>query len=464
MNDAKNKKEEKKSLDRPINWRSLTAFALPTIVSMVFMNIYGSVDGAFVSNLISTDALSAVNIVFPLLILSMAVGTMFSTGGNAIVAKMLGEKREDEARRFFSLILIAAFALAAVLSVLGYVFLEPLLRFFGADDKLYPYCEEYATVILGMMPVAIFSMVFQGFFITSGKAHLALFFSIAGGMINVALDYILIAVAELGMTGAAVATGAGYSFSALMGLLYFTFRRKNILRIVRPKFDIKIILHSCANGSSEMVTSLSAAVVTLMFNRIMMDLAGSDGVSSITIVLYMMGLLSAAYLGYSIGIAPIVSYNYGKGDRDKLRKIFRVSLAVIGVFSALTFGLSMALASPLVSIFSAGNATVHEMAVTGFRLFAAAFLFMGFNVFSSALFTALSNGIVSAVLSIFRTLIFVVAAMLTLPMIFGVNGVFVANPIAEFLGIIMSVIFFRIYGKRYGFLGKPADCPIKELQ
>lgn len=447
MSEMKNNQE--KSLGMAINWRSLIIFAMPTIIAMVFMNIYGSVDGAFVSNLIGTDALSAVNIVFPMLIISMAVGTMFSTGGNAIIAKKLGEGKEDEARRNFTLILIVAFLLAALLSVLGYIFLDPLLRFFGADELLFPYCLEYARVILGLMPCAIFSAVFQGFFITSGKAHLALGFSIAGGVINMLLDWLLIGVAGLGLTGAAIATGIGYSFTALASLGYFTFRRSNVLRVVRPNLDFRVIVKSCTNGASEMVTSLAAAIMTLMFNRIMMELAGSDGVSSITIVLYVMGLMSAVYMGYSVGIAPIVSYNYGRRDKANLKKIFRISLWIIAAVAVATFGISMLLASPLVGIFSANNAAVHDMAVKGFRIFAAAFLFMGFNIFSSALFTALSNGLASAVLSVFRTLIFVVIATLTLPMLMGVNGVFISIPIAELLGLIMTIVFFRVFAKRY---------------
>ncbi|ULQ60990.1 MATE family efflux transporter [Brucepastera parasyntrophica] len=430
-------------LDKNISFGMLIRFSLPTIASMIFMSIYSSVDGVFVSRLVGTSALSAVNLIMPLIMFSMAIGTMFGSGGNALVAKLIGEGREQRARQIFSLLIAVAFGVSLLLSVFGLIFINPLLRFLGADESLFVYCADYARPVLILMPFSVFGMIFQMSFITVGKPHLGLIVSVLGGVTNIILDYVFIALFGMGVRGAAIATGIGYSIPALIGLLYFAVNRKDSLYLVKPVPDLRAVWKSCSNGASEMVTSLSASVVALLLNNILMRMAGSDGVASITIIMYAQGILSAAYMGYSIGISPLISYNYGKQDSFRLKKIYSLSLNTILAASVITFALSLLLADILVGIFVPRGTAVYDMAVRGYRIFAVAFLFMGFNGFSSALFTALNNGKVSAILSFFRTLIFIVAAVLTLPLILGVTGVWLAIPLAEVLGVVMTIYYFR---------------------
>lgn len=439
------------SLDRKITAGSLLRFALPTIISNIFMGLYTSVDGVFVSRLVGTDALSAVNIMIPVIMFSNAVGAMLGSGGNAIIARKLGEGKEREAREDLTFLSIVMVLSSIVLVVLGLIFIRPLIYFLGADEALYPYCYAYAVPSLVIMPLSIFGMMSQLTFISVGKPNLGLITSVMGGVTNMVLDYLLIAVFDMGIAGAAVATGLGFSVPALAGIFYFLFNRKGSLYFVRPKARPWVLLKSCTNGSSEMVTSLSNGVVTILFNNVLMRLAGADGVAAITIILYAHGILSSAYMGYAFGIAPVISYNYGKQDHEQLQAIYRISLRMITVSSLCIFIISQLGADLLVGIFAGNNLAVRELALSGFRMFASCFLFIGFNIFSSAMFTALSNGRISAILSTCRNLVFIVIVTLLLPLFIGVAGVWLAIPIAELLGLGMTVYYFRKMKGKYHY-------------
>lgn len=434
---------ESQALDRKISYTSLIRFSLPTITSMIFMSIYSTVDGIFVARLISTDALSAVNLIMPIIMLSLAIGTMFGSGGNALVARMIGEGKEDGARRIFSLLLTVVLATSVILSILGIVFLDPLIHFLGADDSLYSLCAQYALPTLLLMPLSAFGMMFQMSFITVGKPTLGLIASVAGGVVNIVLDYLFIAVFDMGVGGAAIATGIGYAIPALVGLVYFLMNRKSSLYIVKPEMNLPAIWRSCSNGASEMVTSLSASVVALLMNNILMDLAGSAGVASFTIIMYAQGLLSATYMGYSFGVSPLISYNYGKQDISRLKAIYASSLKMISIVSIVTFVVSLLLSDVLVGIFIPAGTPVFDLSVHGYSIFAIGFLFMGLNGFASAMFTALNDGRVSAILSFFRTLVFIVVSALVLPSILGLDGVWLAIPLAELLSIGMTIYYFK---------------------
>lgn len=430
-------------LDKNISTHMLLKFAFPTIVSMMFMGIYTTVDGIFVSRIIGTNALSAVNIVMPIITTAIALGAMLSTGGSAIVAKKMGEGEIEEARKIFSLLIVTAFVVSLFFSIVGMFFITPIIRFLGANDMIFTYSYEYAQMTLVFITFSTFSMIFQVFFITAGRASLGLKLSVLGGVCNIILDYVLIVVMDTGIRGAAIATGVGYSLPALVGFSYFLLNRKGTLFLVKPKFDKKIILKSCTNGASEMVTNLSIGVVIILLNNILIRLAGADGVAAITIIFYVQGLLASVYMGYSMGIAPIISYNYGKKDTNRLKKIYVISLKFITVLSLITFVVSQIFANSLVSIFAPAETSVYIMAVRGYRLFSICFLFMGFNVYGSTMFTALSNGRVSATLSFLRTLVFVVAAILLLPLIMGIDGVWISVPLAELLGFFVTVYYLK---------------------
>lgn len=439
------------SLDRKISIGSLLKFAAPTIASTLLMEVYGIIDGLFVVHLIGTEALSAVNITFPIVLVIIAVGMMFGTGGSALVARQLGQKREEVARQNFTLIVFVALLAGIFVSVLGLIFLDPLLFFLGANEQLYDYCYEYAHTCLFFLPLMLFTGTFSMFYITRGRAVLGLIFSSIGGITNVVLDYVFIAVFDMGLRGAALATGIGYALVGLIGFVYFSINRRGSLYFVTPKWKTYVISKICINGSSEMVTNLSVCFVTILLNNIVIRLAGSDGVAAITVVLYMQTFLMSICFGYSMGIAPLTSYNYGKRQTAHLQKIFAISTKMIGLISLGVYVFCLWQAGFLIGLFVKAGSHVYELAYDGFKLFALCFLFMGLNIYASALFTALSNGKVSALLSFCRTFVFVVGFLLLLPIWFKMNGVWSAIPLAEGISFVLTLYYFWKYRKVYHF-------------
>lgn len=439
------------SLDRKISTIGLLRFSAPTILSMILIEIFGIVDGLFVVHLIGTKALSALNITFPLILGIIAIGTMFGAGGNALVARQLGQKREKDACRNFSLIMIAALVSGFLFSMCVLLSLNKLLVILGADADLLPLCHEYAFCLVLFLPLTLFSCAFSMFYITRGKAVLGMFLSSMGGFINVILDYVFIAKFDMGLRGAALATGIGYSLSGLSGFIYFFFNRNGSLYFIRPKFRAYVLAKTCSNGMSEMVTNLSVCIVTILLNNIVMRLAGSDGVAAITVILYMQTSLTSACFGYSIGVSPLISYNYGRRDAERLKRIFFRSIKMLSFVSLAVFMLCFCKADLLIRLFVAPQTPVYELALRGCRLFSPCFLFIGLNIFASALFTALSNGKVSAILSFCRTFLFVVGALLVFPLFWKMDGVWAAIPTAETVSFVMALYFFKKYKSVYKF-------------
>ena len=439
-------------LDRPVTPGSLIRFSLPTVLSMVLMSIYTTVDGIFVARLVGTNALGAVNITMPLVMTGVALATMFGTGGNAICARLLGEGKPREARGLFSAFTLVFFLLIAALCAVSLVFLDPLLRAMGASDLLMADCRAYArwTLILG--PLSMPGCMFQSFHITNGRASLAMWLSVAGGVTNIVLDYVFIRTLGWGIAGAAVATGMGYLISSCVGGWIFFRDRRAALHFTKPLWSSKALLHCCGNGSSEMVTNLAISIVTILFNQIMMRLAGEDGVAAVTIILYAQGLFTGVLMGYAMGVAPLISFHYGRGDGESQRRIFRSSIRLILTVSVATMLLSFLCARPLTAVFAGDNAAVTAMAVRGFRIFAVNFLFCGISIYGSSMFTAYGNGLVSALISMLRTLVFVVAALLTLPALLELDGVWLAVPLAEALGAGVTVYFLITCRRRYAYL------------
>lgn len=420
---------------------SLLKFTAPTIIMMIFMSLYTMVDGVFVSRFVGTDALSAVNIVYPYLGIILAVGIMLATGGCAVIAKKMGEKNSQGAKENFSMLVILGFMLGVLLAIIGMLFLEPLLEFLGADAKIYPYAADYLTVLMFFFPLSILQMLFQYFFVTAGKPNLGLIATVLGGVANIVFDYVFIVLFDMNIAGAALATGIGYSIPALFGVYYFMTHKHGSLYFVKPALDKKAIFDSCSNGASEMVTNLSTALTTYLFNIMMLKYLGSDGVAAITIVLYAQFLLTALYLGYSSGVAPIISYNYGDQNSIELKKLVRISVIFIIICSLITYFAAIILAAPIVGIFAKVGSNVYEIALNGFGLFSLSYLFIGINIFASALFTALSNGKVSAIISFARTFLFILIAILLLPQIMGVDGIWLSIPFAEVMALIVSIGF-----------------------
>lgn len=429
----------------------LIRFTLPTVIMMVFNSFYTMVDGGFVSNFVGTGALSAVNIVYPVINLVFAVGIMLATGGSAVVAKLLGEGKDEEARQGFSMITVCGLVAGLVIGLAGVLFTGPIVRGLGANDAIFGYCYDYAFYLSFFVPCGVLQILFQYLFVTAGNPGLGLATTVVGGLSNILFDYVFIVPLQMGIKGAAVATGIGYTIPAVAGLLYFALSRKKQLRFAKPVFRLKVLWKTCGNGSSEMVSNLSLAVTTFLFNIMMMRYLQEDGVAAITIVLYAQFLFTAVFFGYTSGVAPLFSYNYGAGEKKKLHVLMRMSLIFVAVCSLLALVMSLLGGKLVVSLFARPGTRVFDIAVNGLNLFAVGFLFMGFNIFASGLFTSLSNGKVSAILSFLRTFVFILLAIAILPALWQVNGIWLSIPAAEFLAVIVAGWYLIRLQKQYGY-------------
>lgn len=432
-------------LQHKVNVRWLLLFALPTILSSIFSSLYSTVDGIFVARWVDTDALSAINITMPMTYLASALGMMFGSGGNALVSKKLGEGKEREAQEDFSLLMLVAFIFSITLAVLCFLFLNPLCRFLGSDTALLSYCREYMIPVLISLPFAVFGMVFQLSFITVGKAGLGAALSVIGGVLNMVLDWLFISVFHWGLAGAAIATSIGYAFPSITGVFWFCANRKQILHVVRPKWRIRTIIDSCINGSSEMVSVLAFSVIAILFNRILMSLGGSDGVASLSIIWYAQGLFGGLFRGYINGISSVVSYNFGRQDKEQLSHLFRISVYVLGIAGLAVMAGSYFAGGFVVDFFAKNNENVRQIAGHGFRIVLTSFPMMAYNVFGSGWFTALNDGKTSAIISFCRTVIFMVIPVLILPRIFEMDGVWMSITVGEALSIFMVIYYFIKY-------------------
>lgn len=427
---------------------SLLKFTAPTCIMLVFMSLYQMTDAVFVSNFVGENALSALNIVFPIPSIIIALSIMLATGGSAIIAKNMGEGKAQKAKQNFSMIVFVGFLLGIVIMIAGVIWIKPIIKVLGATPILYAYSYDYLFILLLACPLTVLQMLFQTFFVTAGKPHLGLVSTILGGVSNIVLDYLFIVVFHMGVAGAAIATSIGYTLPAIIGLVYFFLNKKGTLYFVKPVFDRIVLLKTCTNGSSEMVTNLAIAIVTLLFNKIMLRYLGENGVAAITIVLYAQFLLTSIFMGFSNGVAPVFSYNYGNNNKAQMKKIFKMSLCIISVLSILMYIISLVFATPIISVFTSSESEVFKITYHGFFLFSISYLFTGVNIFASSMFTAFSNGKISALLSFLRTFVFLVAALLLLPEIMGVDGIWLAVPIAEFIAILVS-IFTMYRNKEY---------------
>ena len=436
------------SLNQHFTPWALLKFAFPSIIMMIFMSLYTIVDGIYISRFLGSNALSSLNIVFPVINVVIAIATMLGTGGNAIISKYLGEGRDRDARECLTQFTVIGLVISLLLLVLTQIFLTPLCRALGSTDVLLADCRAYLSVSLLFAPACMLQTLFQSYLVTAGMPALGLFLTIGAGILNAVLDYVLILVFPMGIAGAAIATGIGQSVPAVAGLFYFLLSRKG-LYFTRFRLHPKELFMACYNGSSEMVTQLSNAVITFLFNLIMLDLAGENGVAAITILLYGQFLFNAFYLGFSIGISPIVGFQYGAGNRKQLRSIYRTSFLFVLASSVALTVIAVISSTPLVSVFTRDPETF-TLADAGFRIFAFNFLFSGFNIASSGFFTALSNGRVSAIISFLRTLVFIVLSLLTLPRFFGITGAWLAIPVAEFLTLMLALRLHRTYFIRPG--------------
>ena len=442
--------ENSNAYEKPVTLKNIVKFAVPTIAMTVFMSFYTMVDGLFVSNLIGTDALSAINLTAPVIQLVTAVSTMLATGGSAVIMKKMGEQKTDEAKEDFTFLIIVNVMVGLVMCAAGYLAMDFIFAGMNLSPAVEGYCVEYLSrYLIFTVPILLMNN-FTLYMIASEKAFLSLICSVTGGILNMALDYVFIAGLDMGIGGAAVATGLGYSVTAVAGLFVFS-RKKSLLHFKKPVFRIRVLGSAASNGCSEMATALVTGIVTMMFNWTMLHYVGEDGVAAVTIIMYVLMFASSLYTGYSYGVAPMLSFYYGEQNREKLKKLVGLSMKVIVVISVITAAASFVMTRPLVSVFARTDNPVYDLAVTGNRICTAALFFIGFNIFASGMFTALSNGIVSAVLAFSRSFVFMLITMIVLPLLLGVNGIWLATPAAELMALILSASMFLKYRKRYGY-------------
>jgi putative MATE family efflux protein len=433
-------------------YKKLLRFTLPSIAMMVFISIYGIVDGFFVSNYVGKVPFAALNYIYPFLMILGALGFMFGTGGSAFIAKTIGEGDKEKANRTFSMIIFATVILGVGFSALGEIFLEEISYLLGATGDMHKGCVEYGRIFLIFMPALMLQFVFQGLCVTADKPKLGLWSTVAAGVANMLFDWLLVGVYPLGLEGAALATGISQLIGALIPLVYFSFPNSSLLRIVRPKFDRRSLAKICVNGSSELMTNISSSIVCILYNYRLYDMAGEDGVAAYCVIMYVAFIFISAYVGYAVGCAPVVSYNLGADNKKELKSVFKKSLTIIGACSIVMLALSLLLAKPLSLMYVSYDADLLDLTVNAFRIYSFSFLFAGIAIFGSSFFTALNNGLVSAVISFLRTLVFQIAAVLLLPLIWGVDGIWASIIVAEFLAAVLTVVLIFAYRKRYGYL------------
>ena len=438
------------TLARNITVGSLIKFALPTVFMLVFASLYTIIDGIFISNIIGEDGLSALNIVFPVFNVIMGIATMFASGGSAIVAKKMGQGKKDEANQNFTFLFLVLMALGVLVTAGILIFINPLLSFLGIVDSLYAYGHDYLFVV-GMFTLVTMAKFYTDFFlVTAGKANLALLNSVIGGVTNIGLDYLFMGPLNMGMAGAAYATEIAMIVPIILSIIFFASKKLSV-SFAKPIPNIKLVLSACANGSSEMVVQISAGISTFLFNLYMMQYIGTTGVAAITIVMYASFLLVSMLLGFSAGIAPFISFNYGQQNCEKLHKIVTYSYWMVAIFSVVSFAAAQSLAIPITRFFAPNSPELFDITVYGFRIFSFAFLISGSNILTSGLFTAFSNGLISALVSSFRSLIFFIIGIVTLPLLFDITGIWLVVPAAELITLLFSILFLYLYRNKYGY-------------
>lgn len=438
----------KTDISKKFTFFQLLIFSLPSIIMMMFMSLYTIVDGFFVSRFVGTDALSAINIAYPAINIIIGIGVMASTGGSAIVSLKMGQGKFDEAKRDFSLIVISTVIVCILISIISVTFSEKIVIFLGAEGSIINLASTYLKILMIFAPASGLQLLFQSFFVTAGKPTLGLILTIVGGLFNMVFDYVLIVPFEMGIKGAAYATVTSYFIPAIGGVIFFTINKKGLC-FTKTRFKSDILLKTSSNGSSEMVTNLSGSVITFLFNIYMMKYAGADGVAAITAAMYVQFLMTAFFLGFSIGVAPVISYNYGALEKTFLKNTIKNCMKFTVFVSCIIFLIGFIFSNEISLIFFKKDTNVYNLSQYGLKIFAVSFLFSGINIFSSALFTALGNGFVSAVISFSRTLLFTTVGIIMLSMIFEIIGLWWAVPFGEMITVFVSIIFMRLLKTRY---------------
>ena len=433
-------------------YQKLLRFVLPSIVMMVFTSIYGVVDGLFVSNFAGKTPFAAINLVMPFIMVLGGIGFMIGTGGTALVSKVLGEGEPEKAKRYFTMMILFTLLVGAVLAVFGVTMMEKVARFFGATDEMLHDCVLYGRIVISFTTAFMLQNVFQSFLIAAEKPKLGLIATVAAGVTNMALDALFIAGFHWGVAGAAIATGLSQCVGGLFPLIYFLRPNSSKLRLVRTKLELRPILNACGNGSSELMSNISSSIVSMIYNFQLLKYIGEDGISAYGVLMYVQFVFIAIDIGYSIGCAPIVGFHFGAQNHTELKNMLGKSVKLMCGAGVVMAVLAQVLAAPLARLFVGYDEVLYTLTCHAFRLFSFAFLFAGFNIFASSFFTALNNGLISAVISFLRTLVLQTSSVILLPLIFGVDGIWYAITAAEIFATTISVIFLFAKRKKYHYM------------
>ena len=440
------------NLSDNFNYGKLLRFTFPSIIMLVFSSVYGVVDGYFVSNYAGKTSFAAVNFIMPVLMILGCIGFMFGTGGGALIAKTLGEKNDKKANEIFTMIVAVSVGVGVFLTVLGIALMPLISLLLGADGKMLDDSVLYGRIVTIGLPFYILQYEFQCLFATAGKPKLGLYVTAAAGVTNMVLDYLLVAVFPLGIIGAAAATAFSQFVGGVIPLIYFLRKNSSLLRFTKFKFDGRALFKTCTNGSSEFLSNIAMSVVSMLYNRQLMRYAGEDGVSAYGVLMYVGMIFMAVFVGYSVGVAPIVGYNYGAQNKEQLKNILRKSTVVIFVTAVVMFAASEFLSAPLSRIYVGYDQNLLEITVDAFKIFSFAFLFSGFAIFGSSFFTALNDGLTSALISFFRTLVFQAASVLIFPLIWDLDGIWISIVAADVMAVALTLVFIFAKRKKYGYL------------
>ncbi len=433
-------------------YKKLISYVISPVMMMVFSSLYSIVDGFFVSNYVGKTPFAAVNLIMPVMMGIGSIGYMLGTGGSAIVAQMLGEGKRELANSYFSMFIYVTAGVSLLLSIIGFLCVRPISAALGAYGDLLAYCVVYGRILFISQTGFILQNVFQSFFPTAEKPALSLKISIAAGLSNILLDYLFIAVFNMGIAGAALATAIGQFIGGILPLFYFSKKNNSLLRLTKAPLNRRILLKACSNGSSEMVTNLSASVVNILYNFQLMKLAGENGIAAYGIIMYVNFIFLAVFMGYSIGSAPLPAYHYGAGNLNELKNLFRKGFVIMGASGLILTLLAELSSAPLVALFASYDADLFAMTCHGFRLYSLAFAVMGINVWGSSFFTSLGDGAVSAAISFLRTFLFQIITVLLLPCFWHLDGIWLAIVIAELFAFVVTITFFAAKRNRYHYV------------
>ncbi|MCH5159626.1 MAG: MATE family efflux transporter [Clostridiales bacterium] len=436
-------------------YKRLLRFVMAPIFMMIFTSIYSVVDGFFVSNFAGHDAFVAINLIFPVIMILGCVGFMFGAGGTAIVSKTLGEGDKKRANEYFTLVVAVTFVIGVVFGVAVYFVLPPIVSLIGGTGAVGEDAVKYSRILMASLPFFMLQNLFQSFFITAEKPKLGFVFTVCSGVANMVLDALFIAVFNWGIAGAAVATAIAQAVGGIAPVIYFACKNNSLLRFVRTKWYPRALLLACFNGSSELLGNIAMSLVSIIYNLQLFKIAGEDGdgVAAFGVIMYVQFVFIAIFIGYCLGVAPIVGYNFGANNRKELQNIFKKSLIIIAITSVVMTALAVSLADVIAWVYMFNDTPeLIPMTARGMRLYSICFLFSGFCMFCSSFFTALNNGLISAIVSFGRTLVFQIVCIYVLPIFFGLDGIWLATPVAEFLSVVLCLVMFVVNNKRYGYV------------